>query len=375
MSEKTNLQTFIEDGFKIHPAKDLPPAGKQTPIIEDLGAADLLKKEFPPMVEPVEGLIVEGETLLVGKPKVGKSFLVMQMCVCVAMGKPFLGRDTQKGTVLYMALEDSDRRLQSRLQQIDADCNENLRFHKIPVTMEEGLFPALEEWISKHDQVKMIVIDTAKKVRGTKAGRANAYDVDVDELGRLKAFADKHHIAVVLVHHLNKMRQTRRDDDPFERISGSNGLMGTADTTILMLRERDSNNAILTYQGRDVFGDDIHIRFDPESLSWHLVDKTTVQRDEYARVPVVRAVKAYIAATPALVTGHGEKVWKVQTDAFREWAGEHGFYLGVNAGDVTRALRAHQSGLYENDAIAIDMDKRVGKARGFQIVVGRGDTP
>ena len=375
MSETSKLDTFIEDGFKIHPAKDIPPAGKQAPVIEDLGAADLLSKEFPPLVEPVEGLIVEGETLLVGKPKIGKSILVMQMCACVATGKPFLGRKTQQGTVLYMALEDGDRRLQNRLQQIDKDCNDNLRFHKAPITMDEGLFPALEDWISKHPNAVMVVIDTAKKVRGTKSGRANLYDIDVDEMSRLKAFADRHHIAVVLIHHFNKMRQTRKDDDPFERISGSNGLMGTADTTILMLRDRDSNNAVLTYQGRDVFGDDINISFDPDSLSWQLVDKAAIQKKRYSDAPVVKAVKAYVTATPALINGSGDKLWKVQTDAFREWANDHGHYLGINAGDVTRTLRDYQSDLYRHDGIIVHMDKRVGNARGFHIVLGRGDTP
>ena len=373
--EKTALDTFIDDGFTIHPAKDIPPAGMQTPVIEDLGAADLLSKEFPPLVEPVEGLIVEGETLLVGKPKIGKSFLVLQMCSCVATGRPFLGRKTQQGTVLYMAMEDGDRRLQTRLQQIDRDCDNRLRFHKAPITIDEGLFPALENWISKHDDAIMIVVDTAKKVRGTKTGRANLYDIDVDEMSKLKAFADKHHIAIVLIHHFNKMRQTRKDDDYFERISGSNGLMGTADTTILMLRDRDSNNAVLTYQGRDIYGDDINIAFDEASLSWQLVDKAAIQKKQYAESPIVKAVRAYTIEMPALVNRSGNKCWKVQTDAFREWAAAHGIFLGTNAGNVTKALRDHQSELYAHDEICIALDKRIGNARGFYIVIGRDDAP
>lgn len=98
----------------------------------------------------------------------------------------------------------------------------------------------------------MIVIDTLQKVRGAAVpARTNAYAADYDAMARLKAFADKNHVAVVLVHHLNKLRNV---DDPYDKISGSTGLMGAADTTVLIARERGSDDATVSFTGRDSMG-------------------------------------------------------------------------------------------------------------------------
>ena len=71
-------------------------------------AADLMATEFPPVRFAVPGLVPEGLMILGGKPKLGKSWLVLGWaCAVAAGGKALSARDVDQGEVLYLALEDS----------------------------------------------------------------------------------------------------------------------------------------------------------------------------------------------------------------------------------------------------------------------------
>lgn len=59
----------------------------------------------------VAELLPEGLTLLCGQPKIGKSWFVLQLCICVALGVRFMGFNTQPCDVLYLALEDTFARV------------------------------------------------------------------------------------------------------------------------------------------------------------------------------------------------------------------------------------------------------------------------
>ena len=61
----------------------------------------------------------EGVALLAGKPKLGKSWLALGLCVAVASGGVTFGTvHVEKGAALYLALEDNERRRQFRLAKI-----------------------------------------------------------------------------------------------------------------------------------------------------------------------------------------------------------------------------------------------------------------
>jgi len=73
-------------------------------------AAELQTKQFPPLRFVVPDLIPEGLTLLAGKPKVGKSWMVLDIAIAVASGRYTLGNlKPEQGDVLYLALEDGGR--------------------------------------------------------------------------------------------------------------------------------------------------------------------------------------------------------------------------------------------------------------------------
>lgn len=243
--------------------------------IEAVSASALMGKQFRQLVQPVHNFISEGLTLLVSAPKIGKSWMVLLMGACIADGVPFWGRPTTKGRVLYLALEDSERRLQSRLRTLDLDhIPDNLFLQTSAPRIGDGFEEFLETWLSEDNAPAVVIVDTLQKIRGVEAGGKNVYAVDYDVIGKLKAIADKHQAAIICVHHTNKSRNV---SDPFDKISGSTAVMGASDTTILITRDRGQDTATVSLTGRDVYGPDFTVRFD--SGLWTLVSNNA---EEYA---------------------------------------------------------------------------------------------
>lgn len=350
------LDEYINNGFKIKEAVETPPA-VEPPTIHSIGAGKLADMEFSPLIEPVKGLIVEGLTLLCGASKIGKSWLVLQMCAAVAAGAQFLGRETIPGKVLYCAFEDGERRLQTRLQKQDSTPGDELQFQTQIIPLDGGLLNALDGWILNNPDARLIVIDTLQMIRGAAPSRVNAYAEDYKVMRQLKGFADKHHVAVVIVHHLNKLRDV---DDPFDKISGSTGLMGAADTTILVARKRGEDDATVTYTGRDVWGDDFKIRFD--NCRWKVIDPAVLEREQFENAPIVKAIRLYVEQASY------DGTWAASYADFKEWAGSRGLYIGANQRDVHRNIASVMDRLSAFDGISIALDKRIGKGLGFRIV-------
>ncbi len=262
--ESCTLSIDINDEG-IEPDKKLAKSAESS-----INALTLSSFAFKAPRQIVEGLIVPGVTLLVGASKIGKSWLVLDMCLSIALGKSFLDRATERGRVWYFALEDSAYRMKKRLMRlsggaVNADAADLTFIFESP-TIDEGFLDRLSSAFDKnvkennaHLNPSVIVIDTLQVIRGISGGGVNAYAADYRFMRLLKGFASRYSVAVVLVHHTNKLRQT---DDPYEKVSGSTGLMGAADTTLLLDRKRGGNDAVLSGVGRDIAFDDVPLVFD-----------------------------------------------------------------------------------------------------------------
>lgn len=88
----------------------------------------LMDKRLPPTKFCVDTLLPQGLCILGGSPKVGKSWLVLDLCVHIAQGTPLWGLDTTKGQVLYLCLEDGERRIQERLNTITDNVPDGMYF-------------------------------------------------------------------------------------------------------------------------------------------------------------------------------------------------------------------------------------------------------
>lgn len=296
--EQGQVHTASTDFQGVKPTEPTQPStNSRTPRLEITAATDLMQKDFPPLRQAVYQLICEGLTMLVAASKVGKSWLVLLMAICVARGEPFLGRVTSKCRVLYFALEDSERRLQGRLRTMQVtEVPDNLAFVTKAQMLDTGFLSQVENWLSAEEGPALVIIDTLQKVRGIAKRGTNAYEGDYDTVGGIKALADKYRAMIVCVHHTNKARNVT---DIFDKVSGSTGIMGAADTTILIDRERGQDVATVHFEGRDAWGDDFVIRFD--NGRWELVHNSAQDFQAgaaYENEPLVLLFRKLLAEKP-----------------------------------------------------------------------------
>ena len=218
----------------------------------------------PPIID---GLLYTGAYILAGAPKIGKSFLVAQIAYHVSTGKKLWGLDVHQGTVLYLALEDDYQRIQSRMfMMYGVEDSENLYFATVANKIGNGLDEQLEYFIKAHPYTKLIIIDTMQKIREV-SGEAYSYASDYEIIGKLKKFADKHQICVLVVHHTRKQPA----GDTFEMISGTTGLLGCADGSLLMQKKkRTALEATIDVVGRDQQDQILYLSKDPDTQIWNL---------------------------------------------------------------------------------------------------------
>ena len=237
--------------------------------LQTIDADTLQSTAYEPVSFVVDDLLPQGLHLLAGAPKIGKSWLALWLCLCAAPGKPLWTFATRPCEVLYLCLEDSFQRIQSRLFDLTEDAPPTLHFAVMSQQLHNGLVEQIEQFLKEHPQTRLIVIDTLQRIR-TAGNDANPYASDYRDIGVLKALADKHRIAILLVHHLRKMN----DDDPMNMISGTTGLSGATDSNFVLRKsQRRENTATLYCTGRDIPYRELALEFDGEDHAWkHLSD-------------------------------------------------------------------------------------------------------
>lgn len=231
---------------------------------------DTVYQSKPPLID---GLLYPGTYIFAGAPKLGKSFLMAQLAYHISTGTPLWNYTVRKGTVLYLALEDDYHRLQERMYRMfGTESTDNLHFSVSAGQLGNGLNEQLTRFIAEHPDTKLIIIDTLQKVREV-GGDNYSYANDYEIITRLKKFADRSGICLLLVHHTRKQNA----DDKFDMILGTNGLLGAADGGFILRKEkRTSNAATLEVSGRDQPDQKIYLNRNPETLVWEL-EKTETE--------------------------------------------------------------------------------------------------
>lgn len=225
-------------------------------------AAQLYRTEFAPLHWTIENVLPEGAAVLAGKPKSRKSWAALGAAVaCVTGGRMFDRLQARQGKVLYLDLESNQRRMRGRLFSMighkmqDMD---NLHIYTEWPHGEEGI-TELEHWMVAHPDTILIVIDVLADFRRPRDPKEDPYTYDRETVKPINAFAEKHRITVLLVHHTRKAKA----DDVFDEISGSTGLPSAVATMWVLGRAPNgSGEMVLALRGRDVINDD------PLALEW-----------------------------------------------------------------------------------------------------------
>ena len=285
-SEEFSEENFLEFQRRLDRIND--PAYLHTMTLNELYETTYSSR--PPIIG---GLLYPGTYLLAGAPKVGKSFLVAQLAFHISTGQPLWGFPVQKSAVLYLALEDDYRRLQDRMfRMFGVESTEHLHFATCAKQVGSGLEEQLEMFLREHPDTRLIIIDTLQKVREL-GGEAYSYAGDYEIVGKLKNFADKHGICLLLVHHTRKQPAA----DKFEMISGTTGLLGCADGAFLLQKERGTTmNGTLDVVGRDQGEQKLHLVRDREHLYWNL-DHMEAEVCEAPPDPLLEKINTIVSST------------------------------------------------------------------------------
>ena len=242
--------------------------------LETMDAETLMTTPMVPLKFIVRGLIPQGLHVLAGSPKIGKSWLALWICLQAAKGEPVWSFETRKCEVLYLCLEDSFARIQSRLFEITDEAPANLHFAIMSDSIGNGLELQMEDFLKEHPGTGLIVIDTLQKIRKTVSANVNPYAADYDDINALKQIADKNRLAILLVHHLRKTA----DNDPLNMISGTAGIAGSADSSFILQKEkRVENKATLICTGRDIESRELFLEFNRETFLWELLQPIEVE--------------------------------------------------------------------------------------------------
>ena len=233
-----------------------------------INAQDLRSTIFPPIKWAVDGFLPAGLSILAGGPKVGKSILALHLAVGVAIGGCVLGCiNVQKGNVLYLALEDNQRRLQERINggaYADIDDISNLDIITEIPRQHVGGLSYIRWWLTNHPEARLVIIDTLQMFRRQFTGKGSMYAEDYDVISEIKKLADEFDVAFLIIHHLKK----GMEGDWLSEISGSQGIAGAADTIFSLKRERNSIVGVLHRTGRDVEEKDFMMKL--EGYGWML---------------------------------------------------------------------------------------------------------
>jgi hypothetical protein len=178
-----------------------------------------------------------GFSIIAAKPKVGKSTLARQLALCVAQGASFLGRNTTKGPVLYVALEEKRDEVKKHFKMLGAKGNEDLHSYMGSAPNEAS------QWLTKEVKSRkpvLVIIDTL--FRFARVTDVNDYAKVTAALDPLLALARENAAHLMVIHHARK-----GGGDGGDSTLGSTAIFGSVDTSII-LKKTDGKRTIETQQ-------------------------------------------------------------------------------------------------------------------------------
>ena len=286
-----DLQCAVDLLLKIQPFQSAP---QTVPAVafQTITAADLYAKDLPALPFLVKDILPFGATLCIGRAKDGKSLAMWNLSMAVAEGGWAFGRyRAQQGDVLYLALEDGERRAKQRLTDQMQALGLTTPPNRLSLVLwdaprlGEGLEEALTQWLDTHNEAKLIIIDILEKVRPRRTRNGSVYQDDYLALAPLQRLAQERGIAIVIVHHANKGKA----DDFRDAISGSMSLAGAADTLWVLQRLAGEADAALRVTGRDVETLDLALHF--QDGFWTVLGNAEEYRLSQASKAVLEALQ------------------------------------------------------------------------------------
>lgn len=366
-NKNEEIERAIEEGWQRHKqylivqkTDNVEKVKKGLPKLTAISAFDLQNKEFEERYYAVQNMIPEGETVIAAPPKTGKSWLMLDMCLKVAEGKPFLGFDTKQSDTLYLALEDGDSFEQERLNIVTGGAQAPKNFHFVfsnVMPMNEGFLLQLEELLKVFPNIKVVVIDTLQFVKYRQGKSESAYECDYRTGRDLKEFAEKNHLAIVVVTHTTKMIHM---EDEMSNVSGTNGVTGAADAVIVLSKEkRTDKEAKMFITGRKVRQSMHSVKFDDSKCCWVYggIAEVTDRDQQETKEREMLYSNSNIRAAVIEIARNLAEPWQGRAGAIVDLALKHGIGLKETNKEIGGFLNKMQGYFMSEDGVLIEKIK------------------
>jgi hypothetical protein len=315
-----------ETPTKVTPTKT--PAAVDKPTYMTRSAPELLELEFAPLRWAILTLLSEGLFILAGRPKLGKSWLVLNFAIAVACGGYALGiLKAEPGDVLCAALEDGARRLQERLRKLlgAGPIPENLEIATEWRPFDRGGLEDLELWLTEHPKARLVVFDTLQRVRPSEDPKARLYASDYGAVQGLQEISKRFGVSILVVHHTRKAAA----EDYIDLTSGSTGLTGAADGVIILQRVRGKADATLSVTARDFPENELALSWDSELCNWRALGDASDYRMSEARREILELLRRS--------DGLGLKPKEISTELRKDYGATKKLLFDMRQADLVRS--------------------------------------
>jgi len=350
-------QKAEEDAVKAAIKQDQPKPKKKRTFRKLKTAEGLMKKDLPEPkvfigVDNELPILVEGTCILSAKPKLGKSWLALGMCIAIANGDDFMGYKTRRCSTLYLDLETSEQLQQKRLRKMlkGEKPPSNFYLETETDTIENGFVDQIENYLQQDPDIGVVVIDVFQIIRSTaKSAKETEYEHAYRDITPLNELAQKHHISIILVCH---DRKAVDPDDPFSNILGSTGLQGAATQMMVMFRRRKDEPIHISIKGKTIDGlPELNVKL--ENAEWSVVewgDSAELEKNrkeaEYKNSPIRKAI---------LAIAENNQMWKGRCSTLINDAIRYEVAITEGAREVGGFLHRHQGRFLETDGIKIEI--------------------
>lgn len=374
----------IDAGWRQHvkavaeekPADPKPTEKKPRKMRKLKTAEALMLKDIPePKVYVGVGdelpILVEGTCILSAKPKLGKSWLALALCLAVAKGEDFLGYKTKKCSSLYLDLETSEALQQKRLRKALAGrpVPKNFYLETETDSLNDGFVEQIESYMEQDPDIGVVVIDVFQIIRTpSKSMKETEYEHAYRDITPLNELALKYHIAIILVCH---DRKAVDPDDPFSNILGSTGLQGAATQMMVMFRKRKDDPIHISVKGKTIDGlPELNVKL--ENAQWEIVAGVNTAEQEKAEM-----LKQYFESDirkAVLAMARMYAVWKGRCNSLINEAVQYGIPITDSPKAVGGFLHRHQGRFMAEDKIKINIINNGTGGKSYEICKFTVDT-
>lgn len=219
----------------------------------------------------IDGLLYRGLTVFAGRPKVGKSWLTLEIALNVARGERAMGRTVlQPGRVVYVALEESQSRTSTRMQRlldVETPLLQNISMVYSLLPLMGGGMAQLDELLA-NQKPSLVIVDTfLALIKGSGKEKKDVLRSEYSEINSLRELAERHETAILLVHHL---RKAIVGEAGIDAVAGSTGVTAAADA-IWTIKREDQHLCTLDIVGRECEEQSIGLKFRDGGVGWDVI--------------------------------------------------------------------------------------------------------